>query len=127
MADFLEEGVAWLSDKAREDMSRPVTYSRGGMRLEDIQATIGSTLLSLSDDLGGTKIERTDRDFLIAAEDMQYLGKLVVPERGDVITEIHDDVTYTYQVMAPSPEPVWRWSDQYRTTMRIHAKEIRQR
>jgi hypothetical protein len=33
-------------------------------------------------------------------------------------------VTYTYEVLAPGKEPVWKWSDLYRSLLRIHAKQI---
>ena len=27
-----------------------------------------------------------------------------------------------YEVLAPNGEPVWRWSDPYRTALRVHTK-----
>lgn len=124
MAEFLSPGVEWLRDKLREDESRPVTYKRDSFRLPDISATIGRTLLKLDDGLGGVRIEYTDRDYLIAAEDLVFGGKQIEPERGDRIEEEDGDKLLTYEVMAPAPEPVWRWSDPYRKILRIHTKEI---
>lgn len=128
MAEFLSAGVEWLKDKLKEDESRTVTYKRGSkFILPDISATVGQTALRIGDEYGGTKVEWTDRDFLIAAEELLVNSQQMYPERGDQIVEVSDGQSYTYEVMAPGPEQVWRWSDPYRTIMRIHTKEIRQR
>jgi hypothetical protein len=51
-------------------------------------------------------------------------GNPILPSRGDIIRETDGDSVYIYEVMAPGSEPAWRWSDDYRTTLRIHTKYV---
>lgn len=89
-----------------------------------MQATVGRTLLKLDDGYGGVLLQWTDRDFLIRAEDLVISGQTILPQRGDTIHEVQSGVTYTYEVLAPGKEPVWKWSDLYRSLLRIHTKQI---
>ena len=41
-----------------------------------------------------------------------------------MIRETDGGKTYEYEVMAPGNDPCWRWSDDYRRTLRIHTKLI---
>jgi hypothetical protein len=121
MGDMLSEGLAWLAEKLKVHASRPIVYRRGTDEVT-LQAVIGRTLLKLDDGYGGVRMEWTDRDFLIAAEDLILGGQRVLPERGDRILETHDGKTLVFEVLAPGNEPEWRWSDPYRTLLRIHTK-----
>jgi hypothetical protein len=123
MANLLQIGQAWLNDKLKQHVSHEVIYQRGGDSLA-VEATIGRTLLKLDDGYGGVLMQWTDRDFLIRAEDLVIYNQRLIPQRGDLILETHSDVTYTYEVLAPGREPVWKWSDLYRSLLRIHTKQI---
>jgi len=57
-------------------------------------------------------------DFLVSAE--VFAPTFGEPEPGDQI--VADGVVY--EVMDLAGQGHWRWSDPYRTTMRIHTKEI---
>jgi hypothetical protein len=94
--------------------SSPVTYRRAGQADANVQATFGRTDYEVADDYGAT-IKTHVIDFLILGDD---LG--IEPQAGDQI--VADGVVY--EVMALGGEGCWRWSDPYRTTMRIHTKEI---
>lgn len=123
MADFLETGTEWLTEKLKAHASRPVVYRRGADEVT-VQAIIGRTLLKLADDYGGVRMEWTDRDFLIAAEDLILGGQRTLPKRGDRILETDGSQTRMYEVLAPGNEPEWRWSDPHRKLLRIHTKSI---
>jgi len=92
MGDMLSEGLAWLAEKLKVHASRPIVYRRGADEMT-LQAVIGRTLLKLDDGYGGVRMEWTDRDFLIAAEDLILGGQRFLPERGDRILETHDGKT----------------------------------
>lgn len=63
-------------------------------------------------------------DFLIAVADLQRSGTLFEPAERDRI-EVNDGTnTRTYEVVAPNPEPAWRFSDRYEWQYRIHTKLI---
>jgi hypothetical protein len=119
----LEWGQNWLNNQLQQFASREVVYQRGVSTLT-VQATVGRTLLKLDDGYGGVLLQWTDRDFLIRAEDLVIAGQTILPQRGDSIHELQSGVTYTYEVLAPGKEPVWKWSDLYRSLLRIHTKQI---
>ncbi len=123
MGDLLDDGLAWLAEKLQAHASRPVVYRRGADEVT-VQAIVGRTLLKLSDGYGGVRMEWTDRDFLIAAEDLILAGQKTLPQRGDQIRETTGGKTLVYEVLAPAGEPEWRWSDPHRRLLRIHTKQI---
>jgi len=123
MIDVLQDGLTWLRDQLKANASQEVIYRRGAEEVT-LKAVVGRTLLKLDDGYGGVRMEWTDRDFLIAAEDLILGGQRVLPERGDRILETHDGKTLVFEVLAPGNEPEWRWSDPHRTLLRIHTKLI---
>lgn len=123
MGDMLDSGLGWLAEKLKGYASRPVVYRRGTHEVT-VEAIVGRTLLKLDDGYGGVRMEWTDRDFLIAAEDLVLGGQRTLPERGDQIRETRDGKTLVYEVLAPAGEPEWRWSDPHRKLLRIHAKQV---
>lgn len=114
MADRLQRGASWLAGKLQDVAAQTVTYSRGATSVS-VPATLGSTLLKLGIETGGVRIERTDKDFMIAAAD---LG--LTPQAKDRI-QLSSQV---YEVRSIGNEPAWRWSDPHRTILRIHTKLI---
>lgn len=122
---MLQDGMAWLNDKLRKHVSRQVIYRRG-RQSATVTATVGMTLLKLGDEYGGVRIERTDRDYLIAAADLVLGGQQIEPERGDVIEDVNDpgELLRRYEVRAPENEPAWRWSDPFKIVARIHTKYV---
>jgi hypothetical protein len=123
MGDLLDSGLGWLAEKLKAHASRPVVYRRGTHEIT-VQGIIGRTLLKLDDGYGGVRMEWTDRDFLIAAEDLVLGGQKTLPRRGDQIRETAGGKTLVYEVLAPGSEPEWRWSDPHRKLLRIHTKQI---
>ena len=119
MTDLLETSSAWLDGQRKQFLSRTVTYARGEASAE-VLATVGRTIFDVTDSSGLLQ-QWQSRDFLIAAEDLAGFG---LPEGGDRITEAQGEQTFVYEVMAPSGETPWRWSDPYRKTLRIHTKQV---
>lgn len=122
MTHILQRGQDWLNAQLAQHASRQVVYHRSAASAT-LRATIGRTLLKLDDGYGGIQMQWTDRDFLIAAADLVLDGAPALPQRGDIIHETQNGMTYVYQVLAPGREPVWKWSDLYRTLLRIHTKQ----
>ena len=111
-----------MSNANGRHRTRPVTYARGALSAE-LPATIGKTVFEL--DTGRGVLEKTEsRDFLVRACDLVLDGSETLPRRGDHIREESGAVVYVYEVMAPGKEPTWRWSDDYRRTLRIHTKQV---
>jgi len=113
VADLLKQGSDWLEQMRTEHCSSQVEYRRD-VQMLTVSATFGKTDYEVADDYG-LKIGASIYDFLILATD---LG--LEPEVGDVIAANGRK----YEVLDFGTEGCWRWSDPYRTTMRIHTKDI---
>ena len=118
VVDLLEQASGWLANQRTKFLSRSVVYSRGNVSV-GVQATIGKTAFEVDDGYG--MIEKWEsRDFLITASDLVLGGAAVTPQRGDRIA----DGGKVYEVLAPGKEDVYRPSDQYGVTWRIHTKQV---
>lgn len=125
MSNILEEGAEYLLSEMKEHASKEIHILRGA-KATCVKAVFGRTLLRVSDDFGGTRMEWTDRDFLIDVEDYRFDGRKTAPERGDLFRVKICNRIDTYEVMAPIGEPPWRYSDEHKKTFRIHTKLIRE-
>lgn len=121
MADLLQKASDWLEDMRTRHASRLVTYQRGADTVV-VSATIGKTVFEI-EDASGVRMEYEARDFLILAADLVLDSQTVLPQRGDRIREAQGSQTFVYEVLAPGKEPCWRYSDPFRKTLRIHAKQ----
>lgn len=118
MADLLEKAADWLGQVRSAHLARPVTYCRGQSSI-DLKATVGQTTFDVTDQYGG--IEKwQSRDYLVTATDLVLTGETIQPERGDRIA----DAGLVFEVLAPGSEHVFKHSDPYGLTLRIHTKEI---
>lgn len=122
MTDMLARGMEWLSRQRTQHLAQPVTYVRGADSVT-LPATIGKTEFAIEDGHGLLQ-KYESRDFLVQTGDLILNGTATLPERGDQIRETQGKSTYVYEVLAPGTEPVWRYSDPYRHTLRIHTKQI---
>ena len=110
---MLEDAASWLAAKCNESLAVQVSWRPRGGGARTIPAVIGRTVFRASDGYGMTT--RTEsRDFIVRTRDMPE-----EPQSGDRF--VWKGVVY--EVLAPSGEPVWRWSDGYLNARRIHTKE----
>ena len=113
MTDLLRPGSQWLEQMRTAHCSSPVEYRRSPDAVT-VNATYGRTRVEVADESGLT-VQSAIWDFLILADE---LG--LEPESGDVIAADGR----RYEVMNLGGEGCWRWSDPYRTTLRIHTREV---
>jgi len=116
VGDLLRQGGQWLEQQRTTHCSSQVTYRREATELP-VDATFGRTEYEVEDDYG-LRVGVQVTDFLILAE--AFSPTFDEPEAGDRI--VADGVVY--EVMNLAGQGHWRWSDPYRTTMRIHTKEV---
>ena len=103
-------------------MSRSVVYSQGGNSVT-VLAVTGKSRFQI--DTGAGVVESFEsRDFIILATNLMLSGAMVTPQRGDRISDTQGSQTFVYEVTGPGHEPCWRWSDPYRTSRRIHTKQV---
>lgn len=121
--DLMATGIAWLAEKLPAVAGQPIVYERDGNRIA-LCVTLGRKLLLLDDQLGGVRVEYTDRDYLIPAVSLVFDGEPITPRRGDLIYEVRDGRRQKFEVWAPGIEPPWRWSDPYHKTIRVHCKLV---
>lgn len=126
MSDMIAEALGVLTETFVSFASRAVTYSRGGVAITDVPATIGSKLLKVDDGMGGLRFEYTDMDFLIASRFLVLPAdsQPLTPNRGDLIIVAMTYDIQTFEVFPFGSEPHWRWSDPNQTMYRIHTKLI---
>jgi len=116
VGDLLRQGSQWLEQQRSAHCSSQVTYRRGAQE-QALSATFGRTQYEVQDDFG-LVVAAHVTDFLVAAAD--FAPVFGEPQPGDQI--IADGVVH--EVMSLGNQGHWRWSDPYRTTMRIHTKEV---
>lgn len=126
MADLLKRGAEWLARQLRDHAGQEVHYRRGSSVLQT-WATVGRTEFQVDDGQGSTRIEHSDRDFLLLAGEFFLNGRLAEPRPGDRVEEFSSEGHFIYEVMAPAGLPVWRYDDPYRQMIRVHTKLVEQR
>jgi len=114
VGDLLRQGSQWLEQQRTAHCSSQVTYRRD-QDSHEFDATFGRTEYEVEDDYG-LRVGAQVTDFLILAEAFPFDE----PQAGDQI--VADGAVY--EVMNLAGQGHWRWSDPYRTTMRIHTKEV---
>ena len=123
MPDVLQASSDWLEDQRDEKRTIVVVYDRDGDQVS-IDATVGETIFEIDNGFG--VLERWEaRDFLVFAKDIGLTPGEVLPRRGDRILETQGSKTFTYEVMSPSGQPLFRNSDPFRKTLRIHTKLVK--
>ena len=125
MPDLLRTAAAWLSATLETNVSETIGYTRGALGVVGgLLATIGHTPFSQVTDSGIIETYQT-RDYLITAAELILGGNVVLPQRGDLITETDaNGNSFVYQVMAPGGEPHYRFCDQFRVKLRVHTKQV---
>ncbi len=122
MSDMIKTGVDWLANQMSAFASQTVTYSRGNDSVI-INATFGSTDLSIADDYGSS-IAGKVVDLIVAAASLVLDGKEIKPEVGDKIELTDGSKTTTYEVLDLAGDGCYRFSDSYGIGLRIHTKLI---
>ena len=109
---MIQSGVEHLRAIQMQSVASEVEYRRLGGEAKTVKAVVGRTVFR-STDVDGIWTRIETRDFIV--------GKTLIgfePQVGDEIEFLGN----TYEVLAPSGEPAWRWSDAFHTAYRIHAK-----
>ena len=109
---MIKSGIETLRAIQMANVATDVVYRRLGGDAKTIKALVGRTVFR-STDVDGIWTRVETRDFIV--------GKGLIgfePQVGDEIEFLGS----TYEVLAPSGEPAWRWSDAFHTAYRIHAK-----
>lgn len=115
MANLFGAVESFFAAALQGNAATSITYRRGGATPLSISATKGASQHQM-DELTGI-ISWFDQDWLIPA-DVLTIGE---PRTRDVIVY----GTEEYEVLPPTGEECWRWSDNHQTIYRIHTKRIK--
>lgn len=122
MADMLNAAAAWLASQAKAHVASAVVYYRGTGSVA-ASATIGQTEFAQDDGQFGIRTFHS-KDFIFLATDLVISGSQITPTAGDRITEVVGGKTLTHEVTSHAGNPVYRYSDPYRTRIRVHTKQV---
>jgi hypothetical protein len=136
VANRLQRGVEWLSKRHGQAAAlASIIYVRasefdGGSGQPDsvtlYNVTAGNYAFRIEDRFlpGNSRVEWSDRDYLIPRNKLLISSVLVEPARGDYILETLPSGTYKFELYAPNDEQVWRWSEPEQVTYRIHTRKV---
>ena len=108
---MIRTGIDALRASQLAVLAVDATYRRGAEERR-VKAVVGRTVFRSMNEYGAWTRTET-RDFIIPSAQLD-----IEPQTGDEV--VFDGGVY--EVLAPSNEPVWRWSDPYRTAVRVHTK-----
>lgn len=109
---MIQSGIAHMRTIQMQSVASDVVYRRLGGETFTVKAVVGRTIFR-STDVDGIWTRVETRDFIVPVGTLGF-----EPQVGDEIEFLGN----TYEVLAPSGEPAWRWSDAFHTACRIHAK-----
>ena len=109
---MIQSGIGHLRAIQMQSVASEVVYKRLGGDALSVKAVVGRTIFR-STDVDGIWTRVETRDFIVPRGALGF-----EPQVGDEIEFLGN----TYEVLAPSGEPCWRWSDAFHTAYRIHAK-----
>jgi len=114
MADMLQKGLAWLTQKRAAFASTPCVLTAGQVSYS-VRATMAKRQVEVSGDGGATMIVET-MTAIIPAVDLQAYR----PKNGDRLT----GTGINFEVRAPSTgAKAWDWSDAHNTAVRVYLRE----
>ena len=119
----LRAAVAAAGKAAARADGTKIKLQRGDVTIECVPCTKGSSQFATLDASGAVVTIRS-QDYLIIQELYDFGDGPVEPARGDLVIEEQEDGEHTYELLDVPGAPSWRWSDQYRTRVRLHTKEI---
>jgi hypothetical protein len=113
--------MAWLAARQADGEAVVVTYTRGAASAP-VAAVVGGVdaFARLPDP--STRVDFTQRDYLVRAADLAAAGFAGDPGDGDRLAETINGAAVVFQVAPRDDGPAWRWSDPERTTYRIHTR-----
>jgi len=119
MPDLMARAAEFIAGKLAAELSRPVTYSRGGDSVA-ITASVGRSSFDVDDGHGMLRFET--RDYIVRMDALVLGGVATLPRRGDRITEASTAGDVAYEVVSVAGSPEWRPCDSSRVLIRIHTK-----
>ncbi|HBJ34219.1 MAG TPA: hypothetical protein DDZ51_05525 [Planctomycetaceae bacterium] len=123
--DLFTAGSRWMNAQLVAHASREILINdrlRNPTLVIDTVATIGKTEFE-EVERDGVLTTHTSRDFIVSADSLvDDDGVAIVPQRGWIITDPHND--HRYEVHAPAGQKPYRRSDTDHQRIRIHTRDL---
>jgi hypothetical protein len=116
---FASRGSAWLGSRLEALSGEPAKYRRGAADMEIVVVPC----VRQSEDYGadGAVVVATEHDFKVDPTTLVIDSEVIKPQTGDLI--IKTETQETFVVVPDGTENCWRWTDQFKTRIRIHTVE----
>jgi hypothetical protein len=126
MANLLRSSSEWLALRRKEWIADDIEYFRGASSvLGGLSAANGSTTFEEeSSTVAGLILRVESRDWIVKAADLIIDAERTLPKEGDLVKRTEEGKLFTFKVLSFAGEPVFRFTDSYRTSLRIHTKLI---
>lgn len=125
MANRLRRGMERLAQRLGNEAPVSIVYHRGNDSVSiPVGCWAGRTPFRTQDQLGSSRLEWSERDYMIPVELLVLDGQTVQPQEHDWIEEVFPEPegSKEYELVAPNNEPVWRFGEQSKVWYRIHTK-----
>lgn len=125
---MFEDAMEELIDVLKTEASVSIVYHRpdglGELTVSIINCWVGQTRFRTN--VGSfSRLDFSDRDYLIPVDELTLDGDLVQPQENDWIEQIiNGKPSQQFKLIAPEGEPVWRYSDPQETLYRCHCKKM---
>lgn len=121
---ILADGMLWLSTTLSGGDGVAVLYTPRGGAAVALTAVPGERRDEAEPTQAPGRLERAERDYLIALADWTAAGLTGTPATGDRVVETINGVGVTFEAAPTGVEPSWRYSDPGRTAFRVHCKPV---
>lgn len=124
MSNRFKQGMDRLIARMGTFAQTTIVYHRGDSSVIITDAWIGRTAYRISDQLNGSRLEFSERDYLIPVVSLVIDSQTVVPEENDWIEISYPDPNESaqWELMSVNDEKAWRYSDQTEKLFRVHTK-----
>lgn len=114
---MLKNASTWLAAQREKFLALDCLYINKKGEEFAIKATIGKTEF-YAPDAYGIVVKMEYRDFIFRPPETE---DTFTPQSGDIILWDQQE----YEVLAPESRTVWKWSDPFKTSIRVHTKHLK--
>lgn len=125
---LVEDAMEELRDVLGTEAAVSIVYHRpqgsGELTVSITNCWVGQTRFRTNEGRF-SRLDFSDRDYLIPVDLLILDGELVQPKENDWIEQIiNGKPSQQFNLIAPEGEPVWRYSDPQETIYRCHTKKM---
>lgn len=125
MSNLLQRGASFIGDKLKSPAvaGRTVAYRRGQSEIAKVSAWPSQHEYEVVDEQGfATSVVSFDWTF--TTSDLVLRGEAIEPRPRDVIAEVLNGETVTYEVMAIANRPCFEWADTSGILTLVHSRRV---